>query len=81
MAQPPHPVIPQGGQAFRHGSHIEDHVRHPEHVAKEDRSRFGDAGYKALRLAVEARKVDDTDDAIVARATAFRSFLLKTSSQ
>lgn len=70
-----------GAEGKRHcgSSGIVNHVQHHEHVQKEDRDRFDKSNRQALHYAVEARKLDDTDEAIVKRAETFRAFLISTS--
>lgn len=85
--RPPQPAIPGSGTSpalglpGSRGSGIADHVEHPGRAADRDRSRFDRSNLRALQFAVEARKADDTDDEIVARAQKFRAFLISTGTQ
>lgn len=82
---PPRPTIPAQGTSSapqrRHGVGIVDHVEHHEHARQRDGERFDKSNRMALHYAVEARKPDDTDEALVERAKKFRAFLISTGTK
>lgn len=86
MSRPPQPIVLQqqaSGQQSRPDGGRRDgvgfkHTPHASHAAKEDQCRYDCASLDALKLAVEARQPSDTDQKIVDRAKAFRTFLIET---
>ncbi len=83
---PPRPAIPTQGTSTsapqpRRGVGIVDHIEHHEHARQRDSERLDKSNMRALHYAVEARKPDDTDEAIVERAGKFRAFLISTGTK